>query len=143
MNKIENEITTKIWKGKYPNHRTEHRNVRIVQTTPAAGWWRTVVTPRGDSWIEPVAFFITVVWEERGVWDGGHGEWKEEMIVRANSATDGWEYEFLHAMECDRDEVLFYDPDFRLSRNEQSAGDDFVNAMKEYYTNKLKKVEGA
>jgi hypothetical protein len=120
---------------RYPNHRMERRNEKITQMTPAAGWWKLIVPKEGDHWIEAVAFFAKITYEERFVWDNGATQWETQECVYANSGHGTeWFLDYSNAITAQsHEETLFYDPDFRLSREEQWAGDNFIKQTKDFY----------
>lgn len=119
---------------RYPNHRMERRNEKITQMTPATGWWKLIVPKEGDSWIAPVAFFAKVTYEERGKWDYGSNDWETQELIYANSGQGTeWSLEYWDEISGrEWGETLFYDPDFRLSREEQWAGDGFIKQIKDF-----------
>ncbi len=120
----------KSFKEKYPNHRSETRNEKIVCMAPGQGWWKVVIAGDNESWVEPVAFFATIEYEMRFVWDGGSSAWEKEMSVFANSGIgDDWFLNWLDSTNME-EERLFYDPDYRLSRDAQHAGNEWLKEAK-------------
>lgn len=115
---------------RYPNHRIETRNSTITNMVSAAGWWRINVDSEGISWIEPIAFFATITYEERGVWDGGESKWEKEEMILANSAMgDDWQLEYMDLGNSYNNSRLFYDPDFRLPMENQQIESNWIKTI--------------
>lgn len=114
---------------RYPNYRREIRNECITNMVAATGWWRVNIDSDNNIWIEPIAFFAKLSYEERGVWDHGQTKWETTEIVFANSGRgEEWALEPIYAeSQSYTNSRLFYDPDFRLSRDDQDAGEKWLN----------------
>lgn len=122
---------------KYPNHRMQRKNEKIITMTPATHWYKRHVDDEGNTWTEAVAFFCFIEYEERSVWDGGYSQWEKQTMVYAHGARgDEWGIEYVFCMgDSGVGENLFFDPDFRLSHDDQLAGDLYVQEMREWYAN--------
>ena len=120
----------KLFNERYPNRKIERRNQQILQMIPAPGWWQVHVQ-RCDNytWIEAVAFFAKVTYEARSVWDGGSSKWESDSFIFANCGNnEEWSFDYYNSDLCsNKDCRLFYNPDFRLSRDEQFAGQEWID----------------
>ena len=118
----------------FKNLRSEHRNERIEQMVSAVGWWKACIYDE-ESWIEPVAFFATIAYEEKKVWDGGQTGWEKCQSVYAQTCfNQEWFIDYVSAVSTDcYSERLFYDPNFKLSQEDQDAGHSWIERMKNYH----------
>jgi hypothetical protein len=122
----------KSWAERYPNWRNEYRKEVVTQMMPANGWWKVFVNMENESWIAAVAFFAKVEYETRSTWDNGHTDWKKEEVIYANTGHgDEWSIEFQDELGGSSTNArLFYDPDFRLSQEQQTAGESWLLEFK-------------
>lgn len=131
----------KSFAERYPNHRIEKQNEKIVQMIPAVGWWKARVFLDDNVYYEPVAFFAVCEWEERSVWDGGRSEWGKQQSVYANTGTgDEWFMDHLDEVfgSSNLESRLFYSPSFSISKEQQGIDDEWIAQMKEDIKKRIK-----
>jgi hypothetical protein len=136
----------KSFAERYPNFRHETRNQKITNMIPAVGWWKAIFClDSKDVCYEPVAFFATVEWEQRGVWDGGRGDWTNDSVVYANTGTgDEWFLEFMDQISggSSFESRLFYSPDFTITKEQQGVDEDWFSEMKELNKKRIERAYG-
>lgn len=136
----------KSFNERYPNHRQEARNKRIAQMIPAVGWWKVRVQDLKEVQddqilIEPVIFFAIYEFEERSIWDGGSSPWEVDQLIYAHTGAGDDYFMIYDQVNNSDDSRLFYDPDFRRSREEQWVGESFINEQIEYYKERRERKE--